>query len=327
MKHKTNLYLKLTCPRASLLLQDSSKKNKYLLTSPDYIKHSMKSKMIFKIEKPKIKESIFKLIRNTKKNQIRKDYKKADTNKNMIKKDISILNDANIDEGIVLNKYFAYLKKYNIEYAKAQELKLKQLLIPIKNQEKMIKNLKKSLNFFKTISNHMIMQYMVDSKDKFKQYMDEISTYKTRNSLSLNYNKKRFSTEKNTSLSKANDNKIILKTVSNFDDNLRYTDTNNSQNRNTISNLKLKIEDSLSIKKRDSVSSYTRNKSKFYINRRSSVTINNHRGSIDFNRKYFTPFNVKKTKNYFAENNKNNYNEELSSRSNYKTQQFKFNNN
>ena len=49
-------------------------------------------------------------------------------NKKKINNDYSILNDAHIDEGIVLNKYFAYLKKYNIDYEKSKQLKLKQKL-------------------------------------------------------------------------------------------------------------------------------------------------------------------------------------------------------
>ena len=214
MKQKIPHYKNLYCPRGSLLLQESSKLSKYNLTNPDFSKYSTKSKMIFKKEKPKIKESIFNLLRNTKKAQIRKEHKLVNKNNKTINNYISILNDAHIDEGIVLNKYFAYLKRYNVEYEKSRQIKLKQILIPIKTQEKVIRNMKKNMKFFKSISNHMIMKYMIDNKEKFNQYMNEISSYKTRNSLSINNHRKTISTEKNISISKFsnnNNNKFEIK--------------------------------------------------------------------------------------------------------------------
>ncbi len=241
MKQKIPHYKNLYCPRGSLLLQESSKLSKYNLTNPDFNKYSTKSKMIFKKEKPKIKESIFNLLRNTKKVQIRKEHKLVNKNNKTINNYISILNDAHIDEGIVLNKYFAYLKRYNVEYEKSRQIKLKQILIPIKTQEKLIRNMKKNMKFFKSISNHMIMKYMIDNKEKFNQYMNEISSYKTRNSLSINNHRKTISTEKNISISKFsnnNNNKNALKTYSNYDENLRYINSymniDKNLNGNTI---------------------------------------------------------------------------------------------
>ena len=114
---KTHFYIKLYCPRTSLLFQENLKQSKYNLTSKS-------TKRTFKKEKIKIKESLYNFVRNTKKNQVKNEERTINRNKNKINKYISILNDANIDEGIVLNKYFAYVKRYNIEYEKSQKLKL-----------------------------------------------------------------------------------------------------------------------------------------------------------------------------------------------------------
>lgn len=324
MKQKIPHYKNLYCPRGSLLLQESSKLSKYNLTNPDFNKYSTKSKMIFKKEKPKIKESIFNLLRNTKKVQIRKEHKLVNKNKKTINNYISILNDAHIDEGIVLNKYFAYLKRYNVEYEKSRQIKLKQILIPIKTQEKVIRNMKKNMKFFKSISNHMIMKYMIDNKEKFNQYMNEISSYKTRNSLSINNHRKTISTEKHISISKFsnnNNNKNALKTYSNYDENLRYINsymnTDKNLNGNTISNLKLKIGDTLS--------SYSMKKnSKIKNKRKSSAMIKSKKETVKVNNKYFTPFKNRKVFLNIGENNKNN--EIHSSRTDYRTSNYKFNN-
>jgi len=329
MNQKIIHYKNLYCPRGSLLLQESSKISKYNLTNPDFDKSSIKSKMIFKKEKPKMKESIFNLFRNTKKVQVKKEHKLVNNSKRTISNYISILNEAHIDEGIVLNKYFAYLKRYGQEYEKSKQIKLRQILIPIKNQEKLIKNMKKNMKFFKSISNHMIMKYMVDNKEKFNQYMKEISSYKTRNSLSFNYRKKTISTEKNITISKFNDKKNVLNTYSNCDDYLRYINSyknnNKNSNKNTISNLKLKIGDTLSLKNRDTLSAYSRNKnSKIKNKRKSSAMINSNKDSVKVNNKYFTPFKNRKVFLNMGENNKNN--EMHSSRTDYKTSNYKFSN-
>jgi hypothetical protein len=323
MNQKIIHYKNLYCPRGSLLLQESSKISKYNLTNPDFDKSSIKSKMIFKKEKPKIKESIFNLLRNTKKVQIRKEHKLVNKNKKTINNYISILNDAHIDEGIVLNKYFAYLKRYNVEYEKSRQIKLKQILIPIKTQEKVIRNMKKNMKFFKSISNHMIMKYMIDNKEKFNQYMNEISSYKTRNSLSINNHRKTISTEKNISISKFsnNNNKNALKTYSNYDENLRYINsymnTDKNVNKNTISNLKLKIGDTLS--------SYSMKKnSKIKNKRKFSAMIKSKKETVKVNNKYFTPFKNRKVFLNIGENIKNN--EIHSSRTDYRTSNYKFNN-
>ena len=162
MNHNINHNQNFFNSRSPLILKESSKKSKYTLTTPNSNPHSIKSKMIFKREKQKVKECIFSHLRSSKKIQIKRENKMMNKNKDTINDYIDVLNDANIDEGIVLNKYFAYLKKYRFEYAKSQESKFRQLIIPIKNQEKEIKNLKRNIKFFKSISNHMIIKYMIE---------------------------------------------------------------------------------------------------------------------------------------------------------------------
>lgn len=324
MNHNINHNQNFFNSRSPLILQESSKKSKYTLTTPNTNPHSIKSKMIFKREKQKVKESIFSHLRSSKKIQIKRENKMMNKNKDTINDYIDVLNDANIDEGIVLNKYFAYLKKYRFEYAKSQESKFRQLIIPIKNQEKEIKNLKRNIKFFKSISNHMIMKYMIENKDKFNQYMNEINPYKTRNSLSLNYYKKGYATERSFLFNK---NKIQkLNTYTNFDDNIRYIDSINNRSKNTISNLKLKIRNASSINKRDSLSSFTGKDIKNRNRRGSAFTIDYNRGSIDVKPKYFTPFINKENMKNSGKNSKSKNNEKLSSRSDYKTQKYLFSN-
>ena len=317
---KTHFYIKLYCPRTSLLFQENLKQSKYNLTSKS-------TKRTFKKEKIKIKESLYNFVRITKKNQVKNEERTIKRNKNKINKYISILNDANIDEGIVLNKYFAYVKRYNIEYEKSQKLKLEGELIPIKTQEKLIKNMKNNIKFFKSLSNNMLMKYMIENKEKFTQYLEEISSYKAKNSLSYNYNKRKVSINKNNiSISKSNDTKTILKTFSNNDENKRYIlshkDNNNYNNLNTVSNLKLKIEDKTNKNNNKFLTPHSRNKSKDKNSGNKYSTISSNKGSVSVNNKYYTPFITKKLIKNCLENNKSN--EILTSRSDYKLQNYKF---
>jgi hypothetical protein len=330
MHGKVHYFTKYTCPKAFLLFNETAKLSKSNLTNPDFKNFLIKSKNVFKKEKSKFKESVFSLLKNTQKVQIRRDNKMVNQNKKTINKYINILNDAHIDEGIVLNKYFAYLKKYNIEYEKSQQLKLKEKLIPILNQEKMIKDLKKNIKFFKSISNHMIMKYMIENKDKFNQYMNEISTYKSRNTLSNNYRKKTLSTEKNSSLMKTNDTRTILKTYSNNIENFRYNNfyvaSDDYLKKNTISNLKLNIMDSPKVSNENIILTQSRD-NKHRVKNKKHLTGSSKffNGSIDVSNKFFTPFKVRKIKINSTENKKIR-NENLSSRSDYKTKNYKFNN-
>ena len=205
----------------------------------------------------------------------------------------------------------------------------KNIIIPILNQEKMIKDLKKNIKFFKSISNHMIMKYMIENKDKFNHYMNEISSYKTRNTLSNNYYRKTLSTEKNISLFKKNDTKTILRTFSTNEENLGpnnnfYIGNDNNSKKKTISNLKLDIADSPIIRRGNILLTQSRNK-KYQIKNKKNLTTTYKffNGSIDVSNKYLTPFQIRKIKINSSENKKNN-NEILSSRSDYKTRNYKF---
>ena len=323
MKNKTYFFSKLYCPRISLLSLNNFKRSKYSVTTQNLKKHS---KMSFKKESVKIKETVYNFVHNTRKNQIKHEQRFVNRNKNEINQYISILNEANIDEGIVLNKYFAYIKNYNNEFTKSQKLKLKGNLIPIKTQERIIKNLKKNIKFFQSLSNNMLMKYMVENKEKFSQYLDEISSYKTKNT-SQNYNQKKYSIDKNVSVSKSNDTKTILKTFSSNDENNRYQNhlldnNNNYNNLNTVSNLKLKIGENLPIKNNIFMTPHSRNRNKENYNGNTNPNLFSHKESINVNKKYYTPFIKKK----FIKNCLENYkgNEILSSRSDYKMENYKF---
>ena len=173
----------------------------------------------------------------------------------------------------------------------------------------------------------MLMKYMIENKEKLNQYMDEISPYKTRNSLSYN-NKRKYSTEKNISLTKQNYDKNVLKTFSNYDDIRKNKNSingknNNYFNRKTVSNLKLKIGDNLFLRNKKSLTPFSTNKMKIKNKKRFSVTINSNRHSIKLNNQYYTPLAKKKFSQNLFENNKNN--EIITNRSDYKTSISKFN--
>ena len=111
---------------------------KYELTSPNkslkYLpifkvnNNLSKTKIIFQPEKMKEKENIFKEFKNTPRKQFLKEQIILKKKKIKLLDSFSVLNDANIDEGIVLNKYFVYLKNADKEYNKYMELKKKKYL-------------------------------------------------------------------------------------------------------------------------------------------------------------------------------------------------------
>ena len=155
----------LTCPNRAHNYQTIFKSNNYLV----------KSKKMFKHEKYKVKEDIFKTIKEMPRKQIKRDLYILNKNTKLLLESFSVLNNATIDEGIVLNKYFAYLKRADIEYKEMMKQKYKNMIIPIELKEKEIKNLIKKIRFHKSVSNQMMMKYMVDNKKKFKDYLKEVS--------------------------------------------------------------------------------------------------------------------------------------------------------
>ena len=94
--------------------------------------------------------------------------------------------------------------------------------------------------------------------------------------------------------------------------------------KKTISNLKLDIADSPIIRRGNILLTQSRNK-KYQIKNKKNLTttFKFFNGSIDISNKYLTPFQIRKIKINSSENKKNN-NEILSSRSDYKTRNYKF---
>ena len=159
----------LTCPSRTHNYQTIFKSNNYLV----------KSKKIFKHEKYKVKEDIFKTIKEIPRKQIKREQYILNKNTKLLLESFIVLNNATIDEGIVLNKYFAYLKRADIEYKEMMKQKYKNMIIPIKLKEKEIKDIIKKIRFHKSVSNQMMMKYMVDSKQKFNDYLKEVSLDKS----------------------------------------------------------------------------------------------------------------------------------------------------
>ena len=168
------------------ILQKSDKiKRKYELTLskdiPNYNSlinnnnYLLKSKNLFKLEKPKKKESIFKEFKDVPKKIILKDNKSIKKKLKDLKNYFDILNDTNLDEEIVLNKYFAYLKRSKTEADEYKELHAKDILTPIKKKEKEIRERIKRIKFYNSLSNQMLIKYMVENKKKFTKYLNEVS--------------------------------------------------------------------------------------------------------------------------------------------------------
>lgn len=168
------------------ILQKSDKiKRKYELTLskdiPNYNSlinnnnYLLKSKNLFKLEKPKKKESIFKEFKDVPKKIILKDNKSIKKKLKDLKTYFAILNDTTLDEEIVLNKYFAYLKKSKTEANEYKELHAKDMFTPISKKEKEIREIKRRLKFYNSISNQMLIKYMVENKKKFTKYLKEVS--------------------------------------------------------------------------------------------------------------------------------------------------------
>ena len=169
----------------NLLLKSDIIKRKFQLTlsndSPNYNSlinnnnYVLKSQNLFKLEKPKNKESIFKEFKEVPKKIILKDNKSIKKKLKDLKVYFSILNDTNLDEEIVLNRYFAYLKKCKTEADEFKELNAKDMLTPIKKKEREIRERKRRIKFYNSLSNQMLIKYMVENKKKFTKYLNEVS--------------------------------------------------------------------------------------------------------------------------------------------------------
>lgn len=194
----------------------------------------VKSKKIFKREKYKEKEAIFKEIKEIPRKQIKRDQYILNKNIKLLLESFSVLNNATIDEGIVLNKYFAYLKRADIEYREMMKKKYKSMIIPIKLKEKEIKNIIKKIRFHKSVSNQMIMKYMVDNKEKFNEFLKEVS---------LDKSERHRNTETNNDSYKRRNLSMLfggVKVNSKYDKNNFFTHSANFINRRNLRKNKTK---------------------------------------------------------------------------------------
>ena len=173
MKHNFNLIkisnlinkkYEKTSPNHSSNFNELFPSNNYLL----------RTKNIFTLEKPKNKEYIFKEITDTPKKMILKDKTNLKKKQRQLFTLFAILNDTSLDEGIMLNKYFAYLKRSKIEENEQLRLKYLKMLTPIRAKQKEIQEIKRRIKFFKSVSDRMLLKYMVDKKEKFTKYLDDV---------------------------------------------------------------------------------------------------------------------------------------------------------
>lgn len=295
MKNENNLYSN-SFNSKQIIKTDSSINKRYENTSPN-INHPKyhllfnsnnylsKKKNIFKPEKKKDKENIFKYFKEVPKKQIKREQITLNRNHKQLLKSFAVLNNANIDEGIVLNKYFIYLKKSGVEYKELMNLKLKNMLTPIKEKEKEIQNMKKNINFYKSISNQMLMKYMLDNKDKLYEY---ISSYKNKRNYESYHD---FHSPRNITFFSDKSNS---KSFSNLKNHFLTSSKNNNQ-RNTyirrqlLENKKKKIIPKLKLvdnRNNIFITTYSRNRKKYYSNKKVLTT---PKSSEIINRKYFTP--------------------------------------
>ena len=315
---------------ANIINTDSSYNKRYQLT---YTKRSanlktllnnniylLKSKELFKPEKHKLKEDVFTNFKEVSKRQIRDEQYFLKKKKKELLEKFSILKDANIDEGIVLNKYFAYLKRSEIERNELKIAQLKNMLTPIKRMEKEIKAIRRKINFHKIASNQMLMKHMIENKEQFTQYLKEIAENKIKNDESYEDSGRirglGFSYDiKNTNCKiKSNDdkNKNLNNLKSCFGKKLRNTYLKFG------SPLKIEKDDnnkdeSQNYKDQLFITSNSNNKINFNsFNNRPSTTIPSLKTSLSINKKYFSP----QMKNRF--NRKNNiYTQKRSNKINY----------
>ena len=270
-------------------------KYRLILNNNNYI---LNRKNLYKKEKIKNKEYIFKSFKEVPKKVIIKEKLNIKKNHKKLLNSINILNNTNLDEGIVLNKYFAYLKRSGIEYKEQMKLNYKNMLTPIRNKEKEIIKMKKNINFYKSITNQMLLKYMIDNKDKLNEYIKEIYTYRYKNN---DFCSERDNRSRNISnISERSNSKINSNNNENF-----YTVTNSNTNNNEnniflrsqllankkfIPNLKLENDiNSLFI------TAYSRNKNRYsYMNITKTNGFSPRNSSI-IKKKYFTPQSFKRS--------------------------------
>ena len=225
-----------TSPNSSSNYNELFQSNNYLI----------RTKNIFTHEKPKDKECIFKEITDTSKKMILKDKLSLRRKQRQLLASFAILSDTSLDEGIVLNKYFAYLKRSKIEENEKLKLEYQKMLTPIKKKEKEIKEIKRRIKFFKSVSDRMLLKYMVDNKEKFVQYLKDVKnnriktydsydeSHKTNPFSNSRYGNDIFLTSPNYRHSKKSD--LKRRFLENKDKKFLSLGNNINTNKNNISN-------------------------------------------------------------------------------------------
>lgn len=324
---------------------NSSKSQKYVLTSPNKEanynllinnnNYLSKTKRIFKYERKKEKDHIFKLFKEVPKRQAKREQVTLKNNHKHLLHSLAILNNANIDEGIILNKYFAYLKNSSVERKQLMELKYKNMLTPIKQKEKEIQKMKKRINFHKSISNLMLMKIMIENKEKLDEFIKELK--QNENNPEYSYGWDRPKNALYFSDKRKHKSKLYLKDHSS---NLFLTGSNNSNNRKRIfmrgqfdkkyvPNLKLKSGETNINDDFDEIfiTSYSRNKNQNNFQNQDYTTAHTPKNSIIINNKYYTPqTNKRDSQLYNLINEKNTGKTCHSSRKSFRNKNIDFNN-
>lgn len=265
-----------------------------MLNENNYI---LNRKNLYKKEKIKDKEYIFKSFKEVQKKVILKEKINFRNNHKTLLNSIKILNNTNLDEGIVLNKYFAYLKRSGIEYNEQMKINYKNMLTPIRKKEKEIRKMKKDINFYKSITNQMLLKYMIENKDKLNEYIKEIYTYRYRNN---DFHESADNKSRNMSnLSEKSNSKTTSYNNENY--YLTNPNINNKENNTFLRNQLLsnkKFVPNLILENDINnlfITAYSRNKSKHsYINMTKTTGFSPRNSSIN-KRKYFTPQSYKRS--------------------------------
>lgn len=319
------------------LTEPNNKSSDYhtLFRNNDYL---LKNKNIFEPEQYKYKEDIFKSFKEISKQQIKKEKNLVKKNYNLILKYFSILKNASIDEEIILTKYFEYLRFCDEEEKRQLALKLKNMMIPIKNKEREIKKLKIKIKQYKSFSNQMIMKYMVLNKERFKKYLKEISE-KQKNSTpneNTQKNRKINGTTNLTCISERPSNKLKSYLVKNKSRNpssrpksstvKKYNIKNDiMKNKEKIFKPRLYLETEESINnnlnydynytyKYDTfITSYSRTKNRVYKSRPLTAY---HRNPYNINKKFDTPQTDRRRSKLFSSKStgKTNYSSNINNR-------------
>ena len=314
-----------------------------LLKSSDYLQ---RRKEIFRPEKIKLKENIFKSFKEVPKKQIKKEKENIQKAKAHLLHSLAILKDTNLDEGIVLNKYFLYLKKSGVEYKEYMKMKLQSMLKPIKAKENEIKNLKKNINFYKSISNQMLLKYMLESKDKLYEFMKEKFKEGNNGYDSCRNNSHSYKTRNLTYLSDKSNSRTSKSTCYNAK-NIFLTNANNNNNtqknkylrkqlldKNKVKKIIPKIPE-LKLKEEENdlfITSYSRNKNNNIkqgnknLGKANTYSSNSY---ISIKKSYLTPQTTQRKKSSYILNlnsEKSNKKTNYSSRRSYKMKNYNINN-